>query len=214
MNYFYDILINLNDIAYNFYEWSKDDSILHLKKIPVFKINTKELKDLLKYNIKIDKNFLDNIYNKTESYETNNKYIEYMALFTDENNSLVIEFDQNGKSLYRSKLLLEEELDLLEMAYSLKKENITYEKLNLLPKTFSSRQENEIKHFLEIEIKTLYENKQISKLRYLYNETFNQDNKNLDLIYQKLLKKIKSDFSLNHLKLFEIVKLSYKHLST
>ena len=38
MNYFYDILINLNDIAYNFYEWSKDDSILHLKKYQYLKL--------------------------------------------------------------------------------------------------------------------------------------------------------------------------------
>ncbi len=215
MNFFYDILINLNDNrAFMFYEWSKQDNVIHLKKTPIFKINTKDLKTFINYNIKVDKEFLDLIYNKTESYDQNNKYIEYMALFSDENNSILLEFDQEGNSIFRSHLLLEEELDVLEIAYSLKKENISYQKKEPLLNYKELRQVRNVKHFLELELKTLYEEKNISKLRYLYNEIFNRDNNNLKDMYEELLKIIKSDFNESHLQLLEIVKLSYKHLST
>ncbi len=215
MNFFYDLLINLNDsVAFKFYEWSKDDSFIHLKKTPIFKINTKDLKVFLTYNIKVEQNFLDLIYNKTESYDPNNKLIEYMALFSDEHNCLLIEFDKEGNSIYRSGLLLEEELDVLEISYSLKKETINYEKKEPLNISSDLRQVRKVKHFLELEIKTLYQEKNISKLRYLYNEVLNQDNNDLESIYQTLINIIKSDFNESHLKLLEIVKLSYKHLST
>ena len=212
MNYFYDLLINLSDdVPYNFFEWNKNDDIMHLKKSPVFKINTSDLKNFLSFNIKIDEDFLTEIENKTEGYDKN--FIKYMALFTDNNNSLVLEFNEEGKAIARSKLLLEEQLDLMEIAYSLKRVIINYKKLDLINQNDELRQIKELKHFLNLEIKTLYENNNLSKLRYLYNEVFNQDNKELESIYKDLKKEINRQFNENHLKLFDIIKLSYKHLS-
>ena len=212
MNYFYDLLINLSDdVPFNFYEWNKNDNIIHLKKIPVFKIKTNDLKNFLSYNIKVDELFLTKIFNKTESYDKN--YINYMALFTDGNNSLVIEFDEKGKTIAKSKLLLEEELDLLEIAYSLKNEVVNYEKIDLLNEDSELRQIKELKHFLLVEINTLWEKQNTPKLRYLYNEIINQDSKDLQKIYKSLQNIIKSDFNSNHLKMFNIIKLSYQHLS-
>ncbi len=212
MNYFYDLLINLSDdVPYNFFEWNKNDDIMHLKKIPVFKINTNDLKNFLSFNIKVGEEFLKDIENKTEGYDKN--LIKYMALFTDNNNSLVLEFNEDGKAIARSKLLLEEQLDLMEIAYSLKRITINYKKLDLINQNDELRQIKELKHFLNLEIKTLYENNNLSKLRYLYNEVFNQDNKDLLSIYKDLKKEINKQFNENHLKLFDIIKLSYKHLS-
>ena len=212
MNYFYDLLINLSDdVPYNFFEWNKNDDIMHLKKIPVFKINTNDLKNFLSFNIKVGEEFLKDIENKTEGYDKN--LIKYMALFTDNNNSLVLEFNEDGKAIARSKLLLEEQLDLMEIAYSLKRITINYKKLDLINQNDELRQIKELKHFLNLEIKTLYENNNLSKLRYLYNEVFNQDNKDLLSIYKDLKKEINKQFNENHLKLIDIIKLSYKHLS-
>ena len=214
MNYFYDLLINLTDgKPFEFYEWQKDDVIIHLKKVPIFKIKTDELKKLMTYNIKVDPSFLEKIQNKTESYDQK-KIIEYMALFTDENNSILLEFAESGKSIARSKLLLEEELDLLEIAYSLKKTELDYEILEPLEKNQELRQVKELKHFLQVEINTLTNDKNVAKLRYLYNEVFNQDSQDLDQITKALEDIIKSDLQDSHLKLFDLIKLSYKHLST
>ena len=214
MNYFYDLLINLNDeVAYRFFEWNKDDNIIHLKKIPIFKISHHDLKTFLNYNIQVDQDFLDSIYNKTESYEKKAKYILYMALFTDENNTIVIEFNEKGKSIARSYLLLEEELDLLEMAYTLKKEEISYQKLKPIIQDNEVRQIREMQKFLNVEIDSLYEEKNLPKMRYLYNEILSEDEKDFEKLYQGLKKVIQSEFSDYHLRLLEIIKLSYNHLS-
>ena len=34
MNYIYDILLNLNQHAYEFFEWELNDNIVHVKKTP------------------------------------------------------------------------------------------------------------------------------------------------------------------------------------
>lgn len=214
MNYFYDLLINLNDNeAYKFYEWNKDDEIIHLKKVPVFKISSRDLNNLMRYRIKIAKAFLELIYNRTENYDQNLKYIEYMALFTDENNSILLEFNSEGESIYRSYLLLEEELDLMEISYSLPREEISYTKLNNLNTLKDTRQIRDLQKFLEIEVNTLHDQKDTLKMRYLYNEITNKDESDQDKLYDCLINIIKSDFNNNHLKLYNIIKLSYKHLS-
>ena len=46
MNYIYDIILNFQERIYDFYEWNKTDVITHIRKIPVFKISSKDL-----YNI-------------------------------------------------------------------------------------------------------------------------------------------------------------------
>ena len=215
MNCFYDILINLNDNrVFRFYEWSKKDPIIHIKKIPIFKIKTKDFKILASCNILVQKDFLDSIYKVTESYEKDNKYIDYIALFTDENNSIVLEFNSNGESISRSMLLLDEELDLLEIAHSLKSSSIEYQIINKINQGNTLRQIDELNRILEIEIKTLYKEKNFLKLRYLYNEVVGIDDNNIDKIYNKLLNIINSDLNDDHLKLYNIIKLSYKHLST
>lgn len=213
MNYFYDLLINLNDDkAYEFYEWDQNDSIIHLKRVPIIKLNTLDFQNLLLNQIMVNQEFLDLIYNKTESYDKCSKF-DYMCLFTDENSSLIIEFNKEGKSICRSKILLEEELDLLEIAYSLPKESIDYICTEKIENDLQLRQEIKIKKFLITEINTLYDEKNKKKLIYLYKEVTNQDENNIDVIKNYLIDFIKKDFEESHLKLYEIIKLSYKKLS-
>ena len=38
MNYIYDILLNFNDMLYDFYDWNVKDNILHIRKIPLIQI--------------------------------------------------------------------------------------------------------------------------------------------------------------------------------
>ena len=91
INYFYDLLVNLNDEnAYFFYEWDKNDNIIHLKKIPIIKIDHDDFKNFISSQIIVEQSFLNLIYNKTETYDKEAKFVEYMALLTDGNNSIVI----------------------------------------------------------------------------------------------------------------------------
>ena len=41
MNYYYDFILNFNkerEPYYNFYEWEKDDDLVKIKKIPIFRV--------------------------------------------------------------------------------------------------------------------------------------------------------------------------------
>ena len=38
MHYYYDLLINLDELPWEFYEWDKKDTILSVKKIPFLRI--------------------------------------------------------------------------------------------------------------------------------------------------------------------------------
>ena len=46
MHYYYDLLVNLDDVAWEFYEWEKKDNILPVKKIPFVRVNEKEFKEI------------------------------------------------------------------------------------------------------------------------------------------------------------------------
>ena len=43
MIFIYDILVNFNDKLYDFYEWSENDLIEHIRKIPLIKVKKKLL---------------------------------------------------------------------------------------------------------------------------------------------------------------------------
>ena len=122
MNYYYDIILNWNEnIPYNFYEWNDYDYLELIKKIPLIKIKHKTLVDIWSNNIKINKEFLNNIKDKTlVSGKNSICKIDYACLFTDNKNVIAIEFNNNGESINRSKLLIDDEINVLEVAYSLK----------------------------------------------------------------------------------------------
>ena len=42
MNYVYDIVLNLSDKLYNFYEWNSEDNVELYVKIPIIKSKQKE----------------------------------------------------------------------------------------------------------------------------------------------------------------------------
>ena len=98
MNYIYDIYLNLNEKNFDFFDWNKNDKLIHIKKIPVFKINEADLKELINNQIKINEDFLLKIYNKTEIWNSIEK-IKYCALFSIYTTIIAIEFDKQGKSI-------------------------------------------------------------------------------------------------------------------
>ena len=71
MNYIYDILLNFIDSErlIEFYEWSESDSFEHIKRIPIYRISSKVMQDICENKIKVSKEFLDEIKNKTNLYK-------------------------------------------------------------------------------------------------------------------------------------------------
>ncbi|MBR3660635.1 MAG: hypothetical protein IKN63_01880 [Bacilli bacterium] len=211
MTYIYDILLNFNDEFYEFYEWEKKDNIYHIKKIPVFKVDTLFMENLLENKIEISNDFLNIINNKTEVFEGKKiKLLKYSCLFTDSYKVVGINIEDNSIKL--SDLLLDEALDTLEITKRLQVINISY---NIIKEKnisyFETRNELKIKNSLLIEFNNIYKNKDDNKLKYLYFEYFNKSIDDIDLIYIDLINSLQ-EINSRHLKLFELLKLCNKRI--
>lgn len=58
MNYIYDILLNFHNMLYDFYDWNLNDNIINVRKVPLFKISSNQLKEIKENVVKFDYNFL------------------------------------------------------------------------------------------------------------------------------------------------------------
>ena len=84
MIYIYDLVLNWsNKKRYEFFEWSNNDEIEYIKKIPIFRIDNFD--EVVNYNFKVNSSFLNKILYKTEVYNNNSiDKVEYCCIFCDE----------------------------------------------------------------------------------------------------------------------------------
>lgn len=191
MNYIYDIILNFQKKIYDFYEWNKSDVITHIRKIPVFKINSKDLKNIENYVIVLDDLFMEKIKNKTEVFSGRTiKYIEYACILCDGLNVLALKIDRNGYLF--SKLIIEEEMEVTESLSRVKEIEINYSLKEVRKQTsFLTRQEEEMENYVKKELQKLELNDEKDKLEYLYFECFGKKIFNMkdfynDSVYQKI----------------------------
>ena len=201
MNYIYDIYLNLNETLYDFFDWNKNDKMIHIKKIPIIIISTSAIKELINYKVKINEEFLNDIYNKTELWNFADK-INYCALFSDTTSILAIEFDSKGNSIKKSYLLIDEELEILEDTKKFKEKNIEYKILDKTNYIFKTRKELREEKFIENELKNI-EN---DKLNYIYFEFFGKHEKNKKTILNSINRLSKN--SKTYKNLYDILKLT------
>lgn len=211
MIYIYDILLNFHKTIYEYYEWNKEDKIIHIKRIKLFKISTEQFQELYQYNIKIDKDFQELLYNKTELYRQ--IPIEYAALFTDGYRVLALHFDKEGKTIERSRLVLEEEEEILAISRKVELYQIGYKKKNYIKKEMLTRKEKSIKNSLMLYINKLYKDKNVAALKYLYLDYYEKSEDDIEKIYKNLIASLE-EISNKHLHLLQILNLSSKNKST
>lgn len=193
MNYIYDIFLNFNTELYDFFDWNSNDNMIHIKKIPIYRVSTKVLNDMRLRQIKIEKNRLEEIENKTELFSRlKNTSLKYAALFTDTEDVLALTFDRQGNSVQRSKLLIDEDIEVLECSSRYKLVNIRYtSKKALHINDLETRRQRNVDQTIFKELSKLYKSKNYETLEYLYYELFNQKERNINIIYSKLKKCIK-----------------------
>jgi len=217
MIYVYDMILNWTDEdkVYEFFEWEQNDAIEHIKRIPLFKVKTNIFDEMLNYDFKVEESFLNKIYNLSEKYASNCvEKILYASVFTDGIRAIAIEFNAEGESIYRSRLLLDEEQDVTIISNKL----LEY-KLDIIKgrkrtrEEFTTRLEHDIKKILTIEINDSYKKRNFDKLKYLYFELFDKEQNDIDIAYRKILQSIDKELNCNHNKLYEVIKLSYQNKS-
>ena len=209
MIYIYDILLSFNDTFYEFYEWEKNDLIYHIKKIPVIKVSTSFIDNLFLNKLKLTNDFSSKIFNKTEVYNyKKNKTLKYACIFTDLYRVVAVELDNNYIVSNMSDLLLEEGLEVIEIAKRTNSLDIAYTILaNRDTNYFLTRREIKMKKYILTELEKIYKYKEISKLEYLYLEYFNTNCQGLDNGYQKFLETFENDFNEKHIYLYKLLKL-------
>ena len=201
MNYIYDIYLNLNEILFDFFDWNKNDKLTHIKKIPVFKVNEEIIKTLVHNQININEDTLLQIYNKTEIWNMNGK-INYCALFSDSNSILAIEFNKSGKSIKKSFLFIDEELEVLEIIDKLNEKYIEFNVLEKEKNIFKTRKQIKDEKFINNELKNMED----SKLNYIYFECFGSREKDKKIILDNINNISKN--SNTYKNLYDILKLT------
>ena len=210
MNFYYEIKLNFSDNElYKFYEWSENDKLDLIKKIPIIKVKTALFKEIYNNNFEISEDLFNYISGKT--IVKDNLNIDNDCIFCDTKNCVAIEFDKNRKSIARSTLLLEDENNICEVSFSIKMKDIEIKKIDKLNYSHEFRQETKIKNVITKEILELYKNKDKNKLEYLYYEWFNEKETNLDIILKKMLQDIKKELKSIHCEIYKIIKMSYKY---
>lgn len=209
MTYVYDILLNFNKDLIEYFEWEDNDNIKYAKKITLFRIDKKTMKDFLCYDIELPSNFIKD----TLRYELDglNDKISY-TLFTDTEIVLGVSI-KNSKIDLLSRLIIDEEDEIIDIAKNLEEFNISYKVLKRKEKSkgLLTRNELKTKKTLRKEIEDLYIKKNKDKLEYLYYEFTGQECKNINSIYNFLVNSL-DHMTEKHLKLFEIIKLSSKKI--
>lgn len=211
MTYIYDVLLNFSDTEriVEFFEWNNNDSIDHIKRIPLIRISSNAFNELINNNIVVEKEFLDKIQDSTWMYKKT-KNLEYAILITDLNKVIAFEFNKEGKIIAKSGLLLDEEEEIIEESYDLKEENLNYKiesKIN--NNIFLTREEQKKQKYLLLELDNIVKENNKNKLNFLYHEIFLKDKLTFEEKYLKLKEDIEKNYTSKYNNLYEIVRLTY-----
>ena len=204
MNYYYDLYLNFQENNTFFYDWEKDDTIEYYKKLHLFQVSTEVFEDILNNQIMVEKNFLDLIKTKTKS----NNY-EYIALFGDKNSVIALKFDENGLNIDRSFLNLDDELNIIEIMYTVPTQKLIYREIKKIAYNESLRAEDRIKHIIKTEIESLNNKKEYYKLEYLFVEWFNTFPQNKESMIEIMKEKLNHTIGEKEINILNLIKLSY-----
>lgn len=186
MKNIYDILVNFKKIPYEFYEWNKEDDVKHVKKMPSIKVSDSTLYDIFYNDAVVSKNFLDQIKDKTEIFFGRTiKKVKYACVIYNDDVALSILFNDNGEIIGKSKLLFDEEEDVLKEDEPLKE--IDYNVIKKSKKISGlTRRETKIVLLLSKYLDKIYENKKSDEIKYMYFECFNKSEEDNEKAYKNL----------------------------
>lgn len=192
MDYIYDIILNFQDHYYEFYEWHKEDKIINIQKVPIYKITTKNYLTIKNNYVTID----------TNSLFGNKKIV--MLLLTDGLEVMGIFLNSQGKVLKKSSLIFEESDDILENINKLKITKIRY-KLNQIDyNSKKSRISTEKEKYINNFFNNINKEKDKYKLKYIYYDIYGKEESNISKIYCDLINLSKTNKLLLYDKLKQI----------
>ncbi len=203
MNYIYDILLNLNQHAYEFFEWELNDNIVHVKKTPLIKIKSEDLINFKNNKVQVTDAFLDIIKFKTNFFGKLN--YDYLCLFSDGRIVMGVVFDNDGNNVLKSHLLLDEEMEILDILDIIVYKDIEYQIIEYSDTTLLTRNQLDINNYIK---KELYNINEIEKLKYIHYECFNNNECSIHKIKDKLFLELKENWDSIAYRLYDVLKLT------
>ena len=183
MNYIYDIILNFNEQIYDFYEWNKSDNLTHIRKIPLIRINSKDLYNIENNFIKFNDDLFSKIKSKTEIFSGRTVKTIDACIFSDGTSVIAVKVKNN--KYYFSKLIIEEEMEVIEVATRMKEMNIEYEIIKKRFNDLKTRKELEIEDYVKRELNKLEKNNEEEKLKYLFFECFGKKDYDIKKLYKE-----------------------------
>lgn len=209
MTFIYDILLNFQTKLYDFYEWNKSDQILHIKKVPLFKINNTDYLNIKNNIVKFEKTFLNKIHNCTIIFKKR-KIIDNVFLITNDIEIIAVKLNRKGELTHLSCLLPDEAEDIISISENIEETKIPYEIIK--PNNndnFKTRLEIEKQINISNILDQLYKQNDTSKLSFLYLECFGKTENNITKILPILKQEINENTS-NYDKIISFIELIKK----
>ena len=211
MIYIYDLTLNFNDRLYDFYDWKDSDSITHYRKIPLIKLSDKKYDKFLNNKVVVDEELLSLVRDKAQQYKGRMlKTVKYAFVLTNGFDAFAVMLDDGGTSVKKSKLVIGEELEVIDLANNLKVKDVSFNivcKDNFVNKF--TRDEEVIINDVVSKINDHKDNLEL--LKYLYYEWNNKIYVGKSC-YDDLIKDITSQYSDKLNKLNEILNLYVKNV--
>lgn len=211
MIYIYDLTLNFNDRLYDFYDWKETDNITHYRKIPLIKLSDKKYDKFLNNKVQVDEELLSLVRDKAQQYKGRVlKTVKYAFVLTNGFDAFAVMLDDGGTSVKKSKLVIGEELEVIDLANNLKVKDVSFNivcKDNFVNKF--TRDEEVIINGVVSKINDHKDNLEL--LKYLYYEWNNKIYVGKSC-YDDLIKDITSQYSDKLNKLNEILNLYVKNV--
>ena len=201
MNYIYDIALNFQKIYCDFFEWKRSDKIITVRKIPVYRVNSKDFWSLKYNNVIVDNNFMS-LLKKDLGNITKN-----ICLVSDGNLAMGVLFSDTGKVLKRSSLLFDEEDEVCCYAMEFDTTIITFvinDKVKIKKELRICRERRKylLDFFSKIDDNMIW--------KYLYYECFGYDNEDINKIKKDLIRIANQGYGKLNKKLYNSIVLFSK----
>lgn len=209
MNYIYDVLLNFNENLYHFYDWNSNDEILHVRKIPFFKVDSKFLVDIKDNKIQINDKTLKLIGQKTDLFNKEKlSQVRYCCIVSDALEVIGLQFNEEGFCINLSKMLIDEEQEVIDVCNRIEEVKIDYKIIEKKKYDFfRTRKELEISDYINGELVKLEKSLDLDKIRYLSYECLNKNFKEKDKILREIRKELKNNWEEVASKLYDFFKL-------
>jgi len=208
MHYYFDVLVNLDETLWEFYEWEQNDNLVPIKKVPLIRVKEKDIENFMKYQVTFDETWLEKYIDKTTLKNQKEKIT--CLLFSSTKNNILLELNKKGEVIGKSKLLIEDDNNCNEMSFTEKETNISYEIGPKIKVEKEFRQAKKEKKLIEIELETIKKTNNIKKCSYLYYEWFGGFETNLEKMILEMKEELKKDYTLKLHEISLLIKMSYK----